>query len=280
MKIKRTTKFNLRKAIEAKQLNNIRDIQKGIKDKEIMKKAKNEYLRNQVVYKTNFPTEKDFVDYVLLEVKKLKPDNPFVLSRFMEDVYKQNIAELQQIEFIKNYFGNIFINNYNSNINDAIIKLPTGGKKSLFPKDGNITNIRTKDTKSIDLFMVYTFNNDKINIYASLKHTEGVGGEQDNQFNDLKTTGKEFKKINNPNILTLCIVSGSYYERNNYKKVNELQSISDSSSNFNVYISDVGHVLIKYIVNWLGGKENSESEINRLLQEYNNIYDEDIEKGN
>ena len=107
------------------------------------------------------------VDSILESIRT----NPIVRAHFRKDPGRQSVHEKTQIECIKTY------------IFPDVVKLPAGQggtylcKNKLCKANGKRP---TDATKTLDIYSAAAHT------YGVLKHTEEVGGAQDNQCNDVK----------------------------------------------------------------------------------------------
>lgn len=118
------------------------------------------------------------------EVKEAILSNVIVASKFCKDPGKQNISEKLAAEVLK------------------LDKLPSAGKNCIrFDDEGNITSTSTGNTKSADF--IYD------GYYATQKYTDGEGGAQDNQRNDVI----DFLKRGSIKNKVMAIVDGPYWDK-------------------------------------------------------------------
>lgn len=134
--------------------------------------------------------------------KRMNDDFMFALT-FAKDPGRQTIHQTIAADYIKK-LPTI----------DQFEILPAGGNKALYCCDGNVVGkdkIGDKAIKSIDFKWTYIFKNKELMFYATHKHTDGAGGAQDNQFNDVVNFQENAKKCNEKNIFLLSITDGEYY---------------------------------------------------------------------
>lgn len=118
------------------------------------------------------------------EVKEAILSNIIVASKFCKDPGKQNISEKLAAEVLK------------------LDKLPSAGKNCIrFDDEGNITFTSTGNTKSADFICD--------GYYATQKYTDGEGGAQDNQRNDVI----DFLKRGSIKNKVMAIVDGPYWDK-------------------------------------------------------------------
>lgn len=216
------------------QEKNYNDLVSGSQDDNIKKRAKNLYKDNTTLQKKF--TEDGFIQAALDGVHNKET---FAVLMFVKSDKKQNSAEECQYKFIKDKYDKIL---------KEIKLLPKTGNGSMFIGGGKISSTKGNSTaKSIDIELVYEFKGKSLKYYGTLKHIDNQGGAQDNQFNDLLLTNGEFSKVSDPDIITLTLVSGTYFKTN---KMNELSNYS-SGANFPIKIDDLGKVLTTTILNWL-----------------------------
>lgn len=130
--------------------------------------------------------------------------NIIVASKFCKDPSKQNISEKLAAEVLK------------------LKKLPASGKNCIrFNDNGDIVSISTGNTKSADFILN--------GYYATQKYTDGTGGAQDNQRNDVI----DFLKRGSLKHKVAAIVDGAYWDK-------QLPILKEQfSTNPNVWITSV-----------------------------------------
>lgn len=118
------------------------------------------------------------------EIKtKILEDN-LVASKFCKDPGKQNISENLAAKVL------------------GIKKLPSQGKNCIrFNDNGDIVSLSSGNTKSADFY----YNG----YYATQKYTDGEGGAQDNQRNDVL----DFLKRGSIKHKVMAIVDGAYWDK-------------------------------------------------------------------
>ena len=138
------------------------------------------------------------------EVKEAILSNVIVASKFCKDPGKQNISEKLAAEVLK------------------LDKLPSAGKNCIrFDDEGNITFTSTGNTKSADFICD--------GYYATQKYTDGEGGAQDNQRNDVI----DFLKRGSIKNKVMAILDGPYWDK--YRPILK----KEFQNNENVKISSV-----------------------------------------
>ena len=220
---------NNRNQIQEKNYNNI---VAGNEDENIRKKAKSLYKDNSTLQKKF--TEEGFIQAALDGVHNKET---FAVLMFIKNDKKQNSAEECQTNFIKDKYSKLL---------KEIKLLPKSGKGTLFINGGKITG-SGNSTKSIDLEMTYEFGGKTLKFYGTMKHIDGYGGAQDNQFTDLLLTNQEFVKLSDPNIITLTLVSGTYFKPVKMKELTKY----NTPTNYTIHIDDLGNIVKKCILEWL-----------------------------
>lgn len=118
------------------------------------------------------------------EVKQAILSDIIVASKFCKDPGKQNISEKLAISVL------------------GVEKLPASGKNCIrFNDNGDIVHTSTGNTKSAD----FIYNEH----YTTQKYTDGTGGAQDNQRNDVI----DFLKRGSIKYKVAAIVDGSYWDK-------------------------------------------------------------------
>lgn len=144
------------------------------------------------------------------EVREAILTNIIVASKFCKDPGKQNISEKLAIEVL------------------GVKKLPSQGKNCIrFNDNGDIVSISSGNTKSTD-FMYGEY-------YATQKYTDGEGGAQDNQRNDVI----DFLKRGSIKHKVAAIVDGVYWDK--YRDVIR----AEFANNPNVLITSVTEITEK-----------------------------------
>lgn len=233
-----------RKKKESAQLKNKEALSK---DPLIDKKAASYYNRISWI-SVKYPLLDSYIKYCK---DQLAADDTNTAILYVKDDMRQSTnTEGAQIEYMKTYFSKILNNSYASG--DQIQKLSNSGKGALYISKGNITSIRPSGTvKSIDFKIQYNFREKCCMFYGTLKFTENSGGHQDNQFNDVQETNREFVKIEDPNIYTLSVLDGKYYTSGNEKKINQINRYYQTERNKAMKCDKVGEYLIESIIKWI-----------------------------
>lgn len=131
--------------------------------------------------------------------------NTITASKFCKDPSKQNISENLAAEVL----------NWK--------KLPAQGKNCIrFNDNGDIVSASSGNTKSADFY--------EMGYYITQKYTEGDGGAQDNQRNDVI----DFLKRGSIKYKVMAIVDGDYWD-NKYRSI----LIEEFKNNPNVKITSV-----------------------------------------
>lgn len=184
------TAYVEQKKIEAR-LANIEEVRKDI-DKTWVK----EKIQNHCAAFNGIMTEEQVRQAILNDV--------VVASKFCKDPGKQNISEKLAAEIL------------------GLKKLPSQGKNCIrFNDNGEIVSTSTGNTKSAD-FMYGEY-------YATQKYTDGEGGAQDNQRNDVI----DFLKRGSISHKVAAIVDGAYWDKH------ILELIAEFENNPNVLITSV-----------------------------------------
>ena len=144
------------------------------------------------------------------EVREAILNNIIVASKFCKDPGKQNISEKLAIEVLR------------------VKKLPSQGKNCIrFNDNGDIVSTSSGNTKSAD-FMYGEY-------YATQKYTDGDGGAQDNQRNDVI----DFLKRGSIKHKVAAVVDGIYWDK--YRDVIR----AEFTNNPNVLITSVTEITEK-----------------------------------
>ena len=118
------------------------------------------------------------------EVREGILNNLIIASKFCKEPSKQNISENLAAEVL------------------GLKKLPTSGKNCIrFNDKGEIVRTSSGNTKSADFILG--------EYYATQKYTDGIGGAQDNQRNDVI----DFLKRGSINYKVAAIVDGAYWDK-------------------------------------------------------------------
>ncbi len=138
----------------------------------------------------------DKFGYEKEEVESMILENDMFAATFAKDPSKQNIYERLAVKYLKEIS---IIENFKN--------LPNNTK--LFVVDGQITNVRDKEVKSID----FTFNVGDKKFYCSHKYIKALnGGAQGNQYNDVRNFLRNCNKRNEGNEYFIAICDGPYFD--------------------------------------------------------------------
>ena len=144
------------------------------------------------------------------EVRDAILTNNIVASKFCKDPGKQNISENLAIEIL------------------GVKKLSPQGKNCVrFNDNGDIVSASSGNTKSAD-FMYGEY-------YATQKYTDGIGGAQDNQRNDVI----DFLRRGSIKHKVAAIVDGNYWDK--YREILK----EEFANNPNVLITSVTEITEK-----------------------------------
>lgn len=180
------------------RLNNIKEIREDI-DKTWVKEKVQNYI---IAFNGIFTYE---------EIKTAILENDIVASKFCKDPGKQNISEKLAAEVLK------------------LDKLPASGKNCIrFNDTGDIVSTSTGNTKSAD----FKYND----YYATQKYTDGNGGAQDNQRNDVI----DFLKRGSIKNKVMAIVDGNFWENGEKEKLKEM-----FKGNTNIIITSITELTSK-----------------------------------
>lgn len=129
-------------------------------------------------------------------VEKILGDDMFAVF-FAKEPSKQNIYEKIAAKYVESLDSVSSFENYPNSI-------------KLFVINGNITNKRENDVKSID-FHIKVGN---ISIYASHKYIKDSkgGGSQDNQYNEVRNFLRNCNKLNTGDVYYIAICDGAYFD--------------------------------------------------------------------
>ena len=179
------------------RLANIDEVRKDIDKPWVQEK-----IKNHIEAFDGIMTEAEVRDAILTNI--------IVASKFCKDPGKQNISEKLAIEVL------------------GVKKLPSQGKNCIrFNDNGDIVSTSSGNTKSAD-FMYGEY-------YATQKYTDGEGGAQDNQRNDVI----DFLKRGSIKHKVAAIVDGVYWDK--YSDVIR----AEFANNPNVLITSVTEITEK-----------------------------------
>ena len=179
------------------RLANIDEVRKDIDKPWVQEK-----IKNHIEAFDGVMTETEVRDAILTNI--------IVASKFCKDPGKQNISEKLAIEVL------------------GVKKLPSQGKNCIrFNDNGDIVSTSSGNTKSAD-FMYGEY-------YATQKYTDGEGGAQDNQRNDVI----DFLKRGSIKHKVAAIVDGVYWDK--YRDVIR----AEFANNPNVLITSVTEITEK-----------------------------------
>lgn len=179
------------------RLENIEEVRKDIDKPWVQEK-----IKNHIEAFDGVMTEAEVRDAILTNI--------IVASKFCKDPGKQNISEKLAIEVLR------------------VKKLPSQGKNCIrFNDNGDIVSTSSGNTKSAD-FMYGEY-------YATQKYTDGEGGAQDNQRNDVI----DFLKRGSIKHKVAAVVDGVYWDK--YRDVIR----TEFANNPNVLITSVTEITEK-----------------------------------
>lgn len=176
------------------RLINIEEVRKDIDKSWVQTKIKNHAKAFEGLI-----TEEEIQEGILTNV--------IIASKFCKEPSKQNISEKLAIQVL------------------GVEKLPTQGKNCIrFNDSGDIVSSSEGHTKSAD-FMYQDY-------YATQKYTDGEGGAQDNQRNDVI----DFLKRGSIKNKVVAIVDGPYWDK--YRKILKEMFIN----NPNVLVTSISEI--------------------------------------
>ena len=129
-------------------------------------------------------------------------------------------------------------------LNDSI-SLPSSGRNAFYIKNDGVIekNDARKITKSLD----FQWQVGDITFYAMHKYTHEQGGNQDNQFDEMKATLNAFQNVTNINQVLIVIVDGQYYNQEKMRELDVLtRKIDGQPKSFAVHIEDVPQIVAQY----------------------------------
>lgn len=141
--------------------------------------------------------------------KLLLWDEDMFFNGFEKDPWRQNIYEILQLEFMKKI-------ELETSLISWVKKLSSSGKEAKYLKKWEIVNLKKVDRwdlKSLDFYWYYEFWNRRLEFYTTCKYTQDEWWAQDNQANDVYTTYKEARNLEDINLFFIALVDGEYYYR-------------------------------------------------------------------
>ena len=215
-------------------------------------------------------SEKSFQHIKYIERELLNGDD-IAIGRLMKDSTRQSPYENYAIQHIKNNYPFIY----------KIKKLKDSGEHALYIYDNKIINGIEKEllecdtTKSIDFMWEYYlpgYENKTLRFYVTHKYTEGDGGAQTEQWQEVKDFLKTTREINSNDEVFLSITDGNYYIKKRRKGKTKLQELKDVCTTNNVFATttnDLVYDMVPHIIRWLQSNYEEceiEDEIERLSQ--------------
>lgn len=174
--------------------------------------------------------------YPEADIKEKITNDPMFSACFSKDPNRTSLHEKTAYEWLKKL-----------SMIKQLEKLPANSKDSIYvTSDGQICKMETeqKPSKSLD----FRWKTRGYKIYASHKYTKQAGGNQNNQFREIRTLLEHFnKKIEKNKIILLAIVDGKYY---NKKRMEDLRRFCNTSAplSWALPIGDVPEWLDKHCV--------------------------------
>ena len=244
-RLKFFTKITNQKFSEYKK-EKVKEIQK--KNKQNLEKSLDEKRASGIYNKFSwiseiYPTLKEYIDYCKT---RLNEKDVNTIALLVKDERRQSFtSEGLQSDYIREYFSEILKNGEDN----KIINLPNGGPNSVYFRDGQVvSNLKTEVSKSIDIKITYNFLGKSLVFYGTMKVTDGSGGSQTNQYNDVIASNKEFVKVTDQNIYTMSILDGTFYTKS---KIDQINRLYGSNKNKALHCEDVGNYLIDSIIEWI-----------------------------
>lgn len=142
---------------------------------------------------------------------------------FHEDIAAEWLDELDEIRNFQN--------------------LPSRGKKAYYiTSDGEIRQgMKPAPSKSLD----FTWITGNTRFYAAHKYTKESGGNQDSQFNEMRSLLEHYMKGMATNTVLIVIVDGAYYTPQRMSELHRFVRTNPPQS-FAVPIQDVPSILAEY----------------------------------
>lgn len=115
--------------------------------------------------------------------------------------------------------------------------LVNSGTGAMWLRDGKVSTSKGPDTiKSLDFAATTTRQGKTWNVYGICKYTQGAGGAQDNQRNDVITALEQVKE--DSDFLVVATLDGSYWDSLRFGKVNRENLAAQFAHIPNIIVSD------------------------------------------
>ena len=133
----------------------------------------------------------------------------------------------------------------NQKLGLMVAPLHSRGKNAFFvTSNGEIKKINGRKPPSLRALDFMWGKNGNI-FYAMHKYTEGTGGAQSQNSIQMETALKNFENNNDPNIVLIVIVDGSYYDEDRMRELNDFIQKTPPRS-YAVHIEDVPAIMENY----------------------------------
>jgi predicted P-loop ATPase len=160
-------------------------------------KVRDEIDNPDFVFKITNHADKYDRDFNEVRSKILTDD--FFAETFAKDPAKQNIYEKLAAEYVSSIEC---VNDFKNLANSS----------KMFVINGEITDQRLNDVKSIDFTFNLNVSDVKYNFYCSHKYIKALnGGAQDNQYNDIRNFLRNCDKKSEGNNYFIAICDGPYF---------------------------------------------------------------------
>ena len=192
-------------------------------------KVRDEIDNPDFVFKITNHADKYDRDFNEVRSKILTDD--FFAETFAKDPAKQNLYEKLAAEYVNSIEC---VNDFKNLANSS----------KMFVINGEITDQRLNDVKSIDFTFNLVVNEIKYNFYCSHKYIKALnGGAQDNQYNDIRNFLRNCDKKSEGNNYFIAICDGPYFT----SKIETLNNDFGSNNVITLTIDELEDYLLNII---------------------------------
>ena len=222
-----------------------------------------------VILKSDFPTEPEFEEFVLDQCAK---GNPLALMLFCKSPSRSTKDQETQFDFINSRFSDVL---------SAYGSFKLIGNEKTYYINGRLQTLKSApadSTKSIDFSLSYSLLGKTMTGIGTLKYAHdkskrergarGSGSSQKYQIEDVKNSNKEFIKSTDKNLYTFSVLYGNCFTKEVYR---DLIKNYKTDRNKISAVDKFGVILIGAILHWIretfDGAKMSSKDANIVSEE-------------